>query len=146
MGMQQVSRTCLFYTGTIYHYTIRGVIWCTAPTRTAVAAFNLFSILRISLSIYSGVREVFVIPRQIWWVGKIRSSALSCQIPMMLYQKSANSCICWCSLSATAMTCPFIGHCLHTWTTRFMLLHNLTSQEHKNLPDWCFGLNWIRCG
>ena len=31
MGMQQVSRTRLFFTGTIYHYTIRGVIWCTAP-------------------------------------------------------------------------------------------------------------------
>ena len=25
MGMQQVSRTRLFLTGTIYHYTIRGV-------------------------------------------------------------------------------------------------------------------------
>ena len=31
MGMQQVSRTRLFLTGTIYHYTIRGMIWCTAP-------------------------------------------------------------------------------------------------------------------
>ena len=31
MGMQQVSRTRLFFTGTIYNYTICGVIWCTAP-------------------------------------------------------------------------------------------------------------------
>ena len=33
MGMQHVSQTRLFLTGTIYHYTIRGVIWCTTPSR-----------------------------------------------------------------------------------------------------------------
>ena len=38
----------------------------------------------------------------------------------------------------------FIDHCLQTWTTKMILLHNLTSQEDRNLLDWCFGLNWIR--
>ena len=40
---------------------------------------------------HNHVGEVFVIPRQIWWVpwvGKIGSSIPSSQIPMMLYQKA----------------------------------------------------------
>ena len=71
---------------------------------------------------------------------KIRSSAPS----LMFYQKILTGV--FVGAVFQRLTCRFFGHCLQTWTTRIILLHNLTSQEHQNSPDWCFGLNWIRCG
>ena len=42
--------------------------------------------------------------------------------------------VCWCSLSATDVSFHW-PNCMQTWTTRIILLHNLTSQEHRNSPD-----------
>ena len=71
--------------------------------------------------------------------GKIRSSAPSSQIPMMFYQKALTGVA---GAVFQRVTCRFIGHYLQTWTTRNIniLLHNLTSQKHRNSPDFCFGL------
>ena len=74
-------------------------------------------------------------------LSKIGSSNWSSQIPMQLYQKALTG----VGAVYQWLTWHFIGHCLQTWTTRFILLHNLTSQEHWNLRDWCFGPNWIGC-
>ena len=75
--------------------------------------------------------------------GQIGSSAPCSQIPMMLYQKVLTGV--FVGVVYQRPTCRFIAHCLQTWTERFILLHNLTSQEHRNSPDWCFGINWIHC-
>ena len=79
-------------------------------TKTAMAAFNLFNILGISLSIYNNVGEVFVIPHRKWWVGKIGSKAPSSQIPMMLYQKALTGV--FVGAIYQRLKCRFIGHCL----------------------------------
>ena len=71
--------------------------------------------------------------------GQIRSSPLSSQIPIMLYQKALTGV--FVGAVYRRLTCRFIGNCLQMWTERFILLHNLTSQEHRNSSDWCYGVN-----
>ena len=82
------------------------------------------------------VGEVFVIPRRIWWVGKIGSSAPSSQIPTKLCQKALTGVLfCWCNLSTNGVW--FHGPAL---ATRFILLriHILTSQPGGvTLTDQC---------
>ena len=69
--------------------------------------------------------------------GKIRSNALSSQIPMMLYQKMLTGI--FVGAVFQRLMCRFIGHCLQTWTSRIILLRNLTAQEHRNSTDWHLG-------
>ena len=66
--------------------------------------------------------------------GKIRSSVPCGQIPnphnaLPVYQKALTGV--FVGAVFHRLTCRFIGHCLQTWLTRFILLHNLTSQEHR---------------
>ena len=64
---------------------------------------------------------------------KIRSSAPR----MMLYQKELIGV--FVGAVFQRLTCRLIGHCLETWTTRIILLHNLTSQEHRKHPTGALG-------
>ena len=95
----------------------------------AIEDFNLFDMLRTGTQhIQYNVGDVFVI-----------SSSPRGKIPVMLYQKLLTGlCV---GAVYWRLTCRFIGHYLQTWTIKFIPLHNLTSQERRNSPDWCFGLN-----
>ena len=64
---------------------------------------------------------------------KIRSSA-----PSMILQQKVLTGV-FAGAVFQRLTCCFIGHCLQTWTTRIILLRNLTSQEHRNSPTGALG-------
>ena len=101
-----------------------------------MADLNLFDKLRtVTQYIQYNVGEVYVTSLDMTG-DKIRSSAPS----MMLYQKMLRTGV-FVGAVFQRLTCRFVGLCFETWTARIILLHNLTSQEHRNSLDWCFGLN-----
>ena len=63
--------------------------------------------------------------------GKIKSRAPSSQIPMMLYCKALKGVSVGVVLQQLMRR--VIGHCFQIWMTRIIPLHNLTSQEHRNM-------------
>ena len=79
-------------------------------------------------------KKVFVIPRRIWWERKTVSCPPSSQVTMMLNQKGANRCICWCScLSATVTNvCSLIGCTLLAETPTIILsnIQNVSPQQY----------------
>ena len=77
------------------------------------------------------------IHRLIWWVSKIGSGALVSQIPKMHYQKALTGV--FVGVVYQGLKCYFIGYCFQTLKTRFILLHNGTSQEHKTRPTGGLG-------
>ena len=88
--------------------------------------FNLFDMLRtITQHIQNNVGEVFCHTSSDMMGGKIRSGAPSSRISIMLYQKRLTGV--FVGAVFQLLTCSFIGHCLQMWTTRIILLHNLTS-------------------
>ena len=59
----------------------------------------------------------------------------------MLYQKVLTGV--FVGADFQQLTCRFIllaTACKHGQLGLYLKLHNLTSQEHRNSPDWCFGL------
>ena len=75
-----------------------------------------------STCVQYNVGEVFVIPRRIWRVEKKDLALRVAKSPWCFTKKALTGV--FVGGLFQRLTCRFIGHCLQTWTTRIILLHN----------------------